>query len=443
LSNTNATAAVYEITNHPWFLARRNEYLRWYPKTLGLPSTAQEWTTGPVHGAYIHVPFCDKICRFCPFNKRLTDPELVQSYVQGLLLECKLWHERVGHGPLEFVYFGGGTPSVLSASQINSILECLHTTFGLQDAVEISLETHPTHASTDRIRAFVSAGVNRISLGIQAFNDAALTRLGATHVAADSHKAVRAVSTVMDNFAIDLLYAYDKQSLNDWQQDVDITLDEYRVPHLSCYALVPIDSDCLPLSQEHEVELAVFALSVAETKGMEHYASCASGGFDVALPGHKCKYEHGHWSAPQRTFLGLGPGAFGFVGGHTTVNGLAIDKYSARVESGSLPLISAVPVAPQELKHRYFALGVKTLAVPFAPYREQFRSDPRTDFGQQFHELERQRMATVDRDSLKLSSLGRLFVDSCSALFFSNDERAVPHPEEPEIRSLEKTVYIQ
>jgi oxygen-independent coproporphyrinogen III oxidase len=364
--------------------------------------------------------------------------QVVTRYVRSLLIEIDLWHTKVGPGPLEFIYFGGGTPSVLSPDQISTILNCLDTFYGLEPSAEVTLETHPTHATPDFLNAMKSAGVNRVSMGIQSFDEGALKRLGATHGVDDCHSAIRAASTVMNSFAIDLLYAYAGQSREGWLRDISLTMDRYEVPHLSCYALVPIDSECLQLSQESEVDLALIALSAGAGHGMQHYASCASGGFDISLPDRRCRYETGHWAAPQRTFLGLGPGAFGFVGGHTTVNGLSIDHYASNLQKGQLPLASAVPVLTTESQHRYFVLGVKALDVPLGPYRTQFHSDPHKDFQQQFLELERNALAVVDDEFLHLSPLGRLYVDSCSALFFSANERAIPHPEEPEIRLLER-----
>ncbi len=421
---------------HPWFPRRRNEYIRWYPKSLRSVQPHSTWNGDGVDGAYIHVPFCDRICQFCPFNKRLADPEAVGRFVRGVCTEVRLLRERLKGGPLRFIYFGGGTPSVLSPNQLSSIIETLVAAWGIDPDAEVSLEVHPSHATVPKLRDAASVGVNRVSMGIQSFREEALRSLGATHSAAESAEAVRAARAVFSNFAIDLLYAYGGQTAQEWVHDLEVSKSE-SVPHLSCYALVPIDCKSTLVSEQREIELAVLALQLGASRSLGHYASCASGGFDMCVPGFECRYELEHWSAPQRSFVGLGPGAFGFAGGYSTVNRLSDRQYANQLEAGNLPLSSLVKVEPSELRRRYFVLGIKGLEVPLYPYRARFRRDPLVDFRDSFDELTAASMAEVTGEMLRLTPLGRLFVDSCSSLFFSEAERAVPHPEEPELRQLE------
>jgi oxygen-independent coproporphyrinogen-3 oxidase len=163
----------------------------------------------------------------------------------------------------------------------------------------------------------------------------------------------------------------------------------------------------------------------------------------VAAPSFECKYELRHWAAPQAGFYGLGPGAFGFAGGHTTVNRLSVPRYCDDLESGVLPIVSALRVEEDELRHRYFALGVKALSVPLRPYRETFGRDPLDDFSAEIESLLSDNLAEIERDALVLTSAGRLYVDVCSATFYSSAEREVPHPEEPEIRKIELELSIE
>jgi len=431
-----------QVIEHPRFSLRESEYLRWYPKTLLPLKDEPAWVNRPISGAYIHVPFCDKICRFCPFNKALTDSDLVDRFVHAVQREILMLSERVVGGPLDFIYFGGGTPSVLDSKQISGILEQLDECWGTTPDVEITLETHPTHALKPYMQSIASVGVNRISTGIQSFQEHLLSALGATHKARDSRNALDSARSVFDNVAIDLLYRYHPQTMREWLDDLTIAVEEYDIPHLSCYALVLIGPSQTQPSVETEVEFAVEALNFGSTRQREHYASCASGGFDLSQPKYQCKYERQHWTAPQKDFVGLGPGAFGFAGGHSTVNRLSTKRYCDLIESGRLPLASALPVDLIELKHRYFALGVKTLEVSLTQYRAIFGTEPLKDFLEPIATLQTEGLATVSNESLKLTPLGGLFVDSCSTLFFSDAERYVPHPEEPEIRMIEAELSV-
>jgi oxygen-independent coproporphyrinogen-3 oxidase len=394
-------------------------------------------------GVYVHVPFCDRICKFCPFNKQLTRSDHVDKYATLLLKEVSLIAQSIAGGSLEFVYLGGGSPSVLKPAQIAKLLDCLNSTIGIQANAEVSVEVHPSHAAPHYLRELRSIGVNRISMGIQSFLPEALNSLGATHSSEIANSAVTAARETFDNMAIDLLYAYHGQTMEDWRFDLSRAVTEYDVPHISCYALVPLAKDYRQPSPTDEIEFAVEAMDFLETHGLYHYASCASGGFDACRLGLECRYEAGHWSAPQKAFLGLGPGAFGFTGRHTTVNSLSTEVYFEALSDDRLPLASVFEVSELELKHRYFSLGVKGLKVPLQPYRDTFGSEPLTDFASQIGRLRDTGLADVNGDFLSLTRSGRLFVDTCSSLFFSPAEAGVPHPEEPEIRILERSVRNQ
>ncbi len=428
------------VVEHPRFDQRESEYLRWYPKTLSSSHNDPAWKASSLRGAYIHIPFCDRICKFCPFNKIVAEDVAVARFVNALRQEIQILSGSIGPGPLSFIYFGGGTPSVLNPNQISSILEEIDMRWGLTGDVEVTLETHPTHARKHRLYASAAAGINRISIGIQSFGGQLLSALGATHEAQDSWKALEDACAVFENVAADLLYRYWPQTIENWHDDLKIVLEEFQIPHLSCYALIPfggLTTQPQP-SQEEEVEFALEALNFGQAHGLHHYASCASGGFDIAKSDRRCRYELEHWRSPQSDFVGLGPGAFGFAGGHSTVNRLGLIGYCNLLEQGRLPLASIVPVSQMELRHRYFVLGVKALEVPFAPYRSLFERDPFQDFADPIEMLEQEGLANVDRDSMRLSPVGRLYVDTCSTLFFSKSQRGVPHPEEPEVRAIER-----
>lgn len=426
---------------HPQFAERESDYLRWYPKTLTAVTAASypSWANSSSDGAYIHVPFCDQICKFCPFHKGVTHEREVESYLEGLLLEIDIYAASLRPQNLQFVYFGGGTPSVLAPRQFARIVDRLQTRFGIATGAEISVEMHPTHAKREHIQALVAAGANRFSLGIQSFEDRHLQQLGAVHTADDGKRALEALAGFPVRTAIDLVYRYPGQGASDWDRELRTAIESFIIPHLSCYSLVEVGKPKPGTpSAEVDVELAAAALVYAESRGMQHYASCASGGFDVCLPGHQGQYEQRHWQAPQASFMALGPGAIGYVGEHATVNFLNLEKYLRRVRGGRLPLISATTATPDEQRRRYFTLGVKAIEVPYAPYRERFGSDPRVDFHDEIKALVDSRLATSTEHALTLTKIGRLFVDSCSAAFYSDAERHVPHPEEPEFRRLER-----
>ncbi len=439
----NEMSLLSQVKDHPLYASRESEYVRWYPKSVTPVLQPPNWLGGGLRGAYIHVPFCDRICKFCPFNKVLSDESSIEAFVKAIQQEIEMLSAQLQGGPLAFIYFGGGTPSVLDAQHIGSILETLGKCWGLSEDVEVTLETHPTHARRDYLRKALSAGVNRVSIGIQSFQDHLLSALGATHDSSDSHTALESARSLLDNVALDLIYSYVPQTTAEWARDLQIAVEQYEVPHISCYALVPNGSAVGQTLSQEDVGLAIDAFEYGGLHGLRHYASCASGGFDIAKPGYTCRYELEHWKAPQSEFVGLGPGAFGFAGGYATVNRLGVQTYCKSLDRGVLPLASAVRIDSTELRHRYFVLGVKALEIPLDKYRDSFQSEPLVDFASQFRLMEENGLSDVRGDLMVLTPVGRLYVDTCRSIFFSEDQRDVQHPEEPEIRALERLYRLE
>lgn len=426
------------IMASPRFATRANTYVRWYPKSLNPTFDAD--TAVPlgvrVDGLYVHVPFCDAICRFCPFNKVPSQTQLVERFVEALCAEVVLYAKRVVLESVRFVYLGGGTPSVLGDDQLARLFLALEQSgIRLRDC-EISIEVHPKHLRSERIRAWNTMGIHRLSTGIQAYTEAELARLGSQHTAIDVEEALKALNAASArNYAIDLLYRFDGQSIEDWCCTLDRTID-LRVPHVSAYALVgPLE----PTPQERALEADMAALldEKLTRAGYVHYASCASGGYDYCLDGAIGMYEQSHWGAPQVSYLGLGPGAFGFVDSVTTVNGLGIEAYCESVRRDKLPLASVQLATPQELRHRFFVLGVKTLHVSFSAYRRVFDEEVPQPFMDIIEGLRGEGLLVYDVDGIALTALGRHFVDEISAAFFSAEQSGEIHPEEPEIRRAE------
>ncbi|RVE87076.1 coproporphyrinogen-III oxidase family protein [Sinorhizobium meliloti] len=436
------------VITHPWFPRRESEYLRWYPKGLipragARPSDLVDLVAGAglnhrgVDGIYIHIPFCDRLCRFCPFNKRQIDNALLSRYVASLIHEIALYGEVVGRASaLRYVYFGGGTPSVLSAEQVSRILAAVDQYIGDLTGAEITLETHPTHARADYLAPVMATGITRISIGAQSFHDTELRSLGAQHASEDVHEALDTARNLGIKMGIDLLYRSVNQNFDDWLISLENAVQHEAIDHVSCYSLV-LKSDRDQPDATADAKFACIAVEALTTAGFEHYASCATGGLDFARPGSSCRYELEHWRAPQTTFLGLGAGAFGFLGRCNTVNGLGIPEYIGQLEGGQLPIASVRPLSDEELMRRYFVLGVKTLSVDLRRFEAQFNVAAMDVFMDKFSTLLSHGLAEIEEDRLALTAVGRLYTDQICETFYTAEDQLEVHPEEPEIRRAE------
>jgi oxygen-independent coproporphyrinogen III oxidase len=426
-----------KVITHEWFTNRYAEYYRWYPKSLNVVSPLLHFGNCEIKGLYIHVPFCDELCKFCPFNKKKSENYLLDKYVEGLCQEIKLYAEQGVFGELKFIYFGGGTPSVLTNSQFSKIFNSISSHFLLAPQCEISIEAHPTHINKDAILSWQSVGINRISSGIQSFSASNLEKLGATHTVEDAVRTVDALSEWIDKSAIDLLYRCEGQTISDWEAELDFVSKFSNITHVSCYTLFLLNSDNQPNVLE-DARMAVIADEFLNSKGFIHYASCATGGFDFAKPGYECIYETLHWKAPQTSYLALGPGALGYMDNKLIVNIHTIQTYINKLKNMTLPILSLTPVNNFEQKHRFFTLGVKTLSVNLQDYVSDFHDIPTQDFNNELSNLISLELIEIDDNILRLTDLGRFYVDQVSEIFWSEDQKDVPHPETTAIMNFER-----
>jgi oxygen-independent coproporphyrinogen-3 oxidase len=432
-----------QIISHDWFPKRSAEYYRWYPKSLHPVerNLHKTFEMSPIEGIYVHIPFCDEICSFCPFNKQITSSEIVDQYVTAIAKEIRLLRGRELTPGLSFIYFGGGSPSVLTPGQIGKLIDTANKACSFADGMEITIEAHPRNCTDEYLRAVKGAGVNRISSGIQSFSDEILTVISATHVASLSKKAVDTMPKYFENWGVDLLYRCPGQTIEKWEEDLNILLEIAPPEHISCYTLSLPDDRNQPTVEE-DVELAVFAQARLEAEGYSHYASCATGGFDYAKPSRECTYERRHWGAPQAPYAALGSGAIGFLGGMTTVNFHDTQRYVRAALSGNSTIFSSSTENIEELKRRYMVLGVKTLNISLMDYELEFGNPANEDFNQEFKTLVDNGMIQIDDHTIKLTNLGRYYVDQISEEFWSVAERNTPHPETNNLRAVEQKANL-
>lgn len=268
-------------------------------------------------GLYLHTPFCSSKCPYCDFFSIVpTAREEIDAYprllVQELRQSAKEWE-----GPLTSIFFGGGTPSLLPVPGIKEILDTARATFGFADPIEISLEANPGTVSPSYLTALRHAGVNRLSLGIQALADADLARLGRIHSRQESLDAIAAARLAgFDNLSLDLIYSRPEQNLDQLRDEI-AELVQLQPQHLSCYGLTveegtPFaqreESGTLTLPAEDAAAAAYLCVDAELTKaGFRHYEIS-----NFARPGYECRHNLGYWR--RQPYLGLGAGAHSLRG---------------------------------------------------------------------------------------------------------------------------------
>ena len=334
----------------------------------------------PALGFYLHVPFCTKRCYYCSFNTSpLDDPAAMTRYLAALggeleLLAALPWTREVRIGS---VFFGGGTPSLLSADAMTEILERLRRRFAVEPDAEITVECNPESVTRDKLRAYRAAGVNRLSLGVQSLDDRILERIGRLH---DRHGARSAFEAARaaghDNVSVDLMYALPGLDVGAWTSAIESILD-WQPEHLSAYGLT-LDVGSLwgaagvsGLPPEDDVVAQYWALvHAAARRGFEHYEIS-----NYARPGFRSRHNLTYWHAAE--YLAAGPGGCGFVGDVRYGNLKPLARYCAAAEAGTLPLDTFERLTPAQRAAERLILGLRTVdGVPTATLAERATGDP-------------------------------------------------------------------
>ena len=334
------------------------------------------------HGLYIHIPFCVKKCAYCDFYST-SDFSLKEDFVSALLVEMGM--RSLGDHCIDTIYFGGGTPSVLTAWEMERILSCVHDLACISDLVEVTMEVNPGTVGGTYLADMHSLGVNRLNMGVQSFQDEKLKFLGRIHSAADAVKAIESARRAgFDNIGLDLMFGVPHETAPDWQGDMD-TAFSFSPEHLSCYMLTyepdtPLDNTrrtggVIPLEDKNVADLFTLTSHHAEHRGYDHY--------EVSNFAKKKRYRSHHnekyWSGVPYT--GLGPAAHSFDGARRSWNHRDVIRYIHLLGKGKLAVMEQETLTREQVLMERVMLGLRTFEGIDIPAFEQISGH---SFEQQF-----------------------------------------------------------
>ena len=272
-----------------------------------------------LHALYLHIPFCLRKCSYCDFySVTSAHPEKMQAYSRRLAERIRIWGAALPDAYLDTVYFGGGTPSLLSEGMMEEILEAIHQSFRVAPDAEISMEANPATMSLNKAKGFFQSGINRISLGVQSFVPEELKTLGRLHNVKAVLETVEAIHQAgFSNYNLDLIYGVPGQTLKTWEYSLQQAL-ACKPDHLSLY-LLQMDKQ-VPLYRQIErgekvepeenqvVRMFYRGDEILRDQGYEHYEIS-----NFAAPGKSCRHHLHYWQS--HPYLGLGAGAVSFLDG--------------------------------------------------------------------------------------------------------------------------------
>jgi oxygen-independent coproporphyrinogen-3 oxidase len=420
----------------------------WYPCTYGPLNPEDLWrpnTQAQISspkkeiGFYIHVPFCKGLCRYCPFNKYNWDEQRAEQYLTALKQEIQLVASNPYFKNTQVTagYLGGGTPTTLSNRQLADLLDWCHQHFDIAPGAELTVEATPNTVNEEKLRVLRDAGVNRLSVGVQSFEPRLLRTMGRAHQGKQAIEALNLARKVgFDVLTIDLLYRVPGQTMEDWKKDLRQAID-LELEHLTTFSLFldpgtplydEITSGNTVAQPDEDTELAMYqvAVDMLGDAGYNLYTL-----YDFARPGKECLHHAINWQAPQRDYVSFGPGAFGYIhngqASHIYCNISPLDEYIDCINKGHQPVDFGKKLTLEEEMSRYLVLGVNFLKIPRSPFRERFGKDITEVYAQELQKLVEWELIEIDETELSLTEKGKVYLANVSKMFFTEENRGMPH----------------
>lgn len=334
-----------------------------------LPETSACVENSPAvpRSVYVHVPFCRHRCGYCDFSLVANRNDLIPRYLKALRLELEREFSPARHSaaglpcPVETLYIGGGTPTQLSAAELEQLLALLADYFQVEPTGEFTIEANPDLFTAEKRRVLVAAGVNRISLGVQSFDDRYLHLLERTHSAQEARDVIEQTANAFANFSLDLIYALPEQTLPHWEQTLETAL-AHAPPHISLYSLTyekgtrfwsqKWHGQLASLDESLEAQMYSRALARLAEQGLQQYEIS-----NCSRPGFESRHNQVYWTG--KPYLAFGPGASRFVGGIRETNHRSPFTWMKRLEAGESPVQVLDRLPPEERARELFAVGLR------------------------------------------------------------------------------------
>lgn len=366
--------------------------------------------------AYVHIPFCTQICYYCDFSKVFIKNQPVDAYLQALIREFRSYDIT----ELRTLYIGGGTPTSISAVQLDYLLTELSRDLNLNTLEEFTIEANPGDLTVDKIEVLQKSAVNRVSLGVQTFNDKHLKRIGRSHNEAQIYSTIDALKTAgFQNISIDLIYALPGQTMDDVRSNVAKALS-LNIPHLSLYSLIlehhtvfmnKMRRGKLHLPTEDlEAEMFEYIISEMERNGFEHYEIS-----NFTKPGFESRHNLMYWDNVE--YYGVGAGASGYLDGIRYRNRGPIQHYLKGVSEGNARLSEEVLSKNEMMEEELFLGFRKKEGVSIGKFEQKFGTSFEKRYGQIVQELQSDGLLKENNGFIQMTKKGLFLGDTVAEKF--------------------------
>jgi len=370
-------------------------------------------------GIYIHIPFCKQACTYCDFHFS-TSNKLVDRVVLALAKEAEMRKNETTE-IINTVYFGGGTPGILSLAQLETVLTAIRSNYTISPDAEVTIETNPDDVSKAKTEGWAKLGVNRLSIGIQSFFDNHLTWMNRAHNASEAENCVKiSLQAGIDNMTIDLIYGVPEMTMDEWKENLSKAVD-LGVNHISAYCLTvepdtalghrvkkgkekPVDEEAAALHFEYMVDFLA-------SKSFRQYEVS-----NFAKPGFESKHNSAYWAGVP--YIALGPSAHGFDGTSRYWNIANNPQYCTAIEAGELPTTKEI-LSREERFNEWVMTGLRTAkGIDLTRSKKEFGIDFKKIYSTKIEHLTVDGSAKLVDNQLTLTKKGMFLADGIASDFF-------------------------
>ncbi|HTN19413.1 MAG TPA: radical SAM family heme chaperone HemW [Pelobium sp.] len=376
-------------------------------------------------GIYIHIPFCRKACHYCDFHFS-TSLKYKDEMLESIHKEIKLQKSYLGNQQIETIYFGGGTPSLLSADEISKLIENIQANYEVVANPEITLEANPDDLGLSKLNDLKNTVINRLSIGVQSFFDEDLRWMNRAHVAKEAESAIkRAQDFGLENITIDLIYGYPLLSDEKWQSNIQNAVN-FEIPHISSYSMTVEPKTALAsfinkgqqksMDDAQSARQFQYLIEELTTNGFEHYEIS-----NFAKPGQYSKHNTNYWRGVH--YLGVGPSAHSFNGESRQWNLANNAKYLAALERNEIPF-DLETLTLENRYNEYLMTGLRTQwGVDLNKIERDYGAEQKSNLLAVADEYLDKNWLTLTANKLVLTQTGKLYADLiASELFITENE---------------------
>lgn len=363
-----------------------------------------------VHAVYLHIPFCENICHYCDFNKVFIKNQPVDKYLEMMDLEMKHTIERFYDKRMKTIYVGGGTPTSLNVKQLETLLQSIRSHFIFEENFEFTFEANPSNVDEEKLSLLKNFGVNRLSIGVQAFQSSILERIGRDHTEKDIYTMIETARKVgFDNISIDLMFGLPSQTVSMFEESLKKAI-ELNVEHISAYSLQvepktifynEMKKGTLKLPSE-DTEAEMFQLLIEQLTKHQfiHYEIS-----NFAKLGKESQHNLTYWNNDE--YYGIGAGAHSYIGGVRRRNAGPLKHYMNRIYKTGFPYIEEIHLSEREQMEEELFLGLrKRSGVSVSKFERKFKRTIDDVYGDVIEELITKGLLEKNGDMIRLTNKG-------------------------------------